>query len=186
MIINDKDALSRLGSPMNLMNKLRTATPRSGAMSLFGIGKKEETATATASPKSLIEEVTVKFNPFQATPVLKEELQPSLLPQLNSLPEMTTLDNILENHDSQIRLGLAHDKALELLNSSVALLAMNLDDVKADKLPSVITAASKVVESIRRERNDAAKSGADKEVHYHFYTPVQRAISDYPIIDVTA
>ena len=50
----------------------------------------------------------------------------------------------------------------------------------------MISAASKTVESIRRERNENAKQGKDREVHYHFYTPEQKKVSDYEVIDVTA
>ena len=65
------------------------------------------------------------------------------------------------------------------------MLALKLDEVKADKLPSVITAASKVVESIRRERMELNKSSKGKDVHYHFYNTEQRKISDYEVIEVS-
>lgn len=182
MILSDKDAVARLSSPMNLINKMKTPSSRSGAMSLFGIGLRP----VEQIKEELIEEVTVTFNPFQPSADFKEELQPSLLPQLTLPSSTTTLDNILENHDSQIKLGLAHDKALELLNRSVEMLSTKLSDIKADKLPAVVSAASKTVESIRRERNEFTKLGKDREVHYHFYTPTQKTVSDYEVIDVTA
>ncbi len=118
------------------------------------------------------------FNPFPpAMPVVEPKIESMEAPKV-------TLDHLLENHESQIKLGLAHDKALDLLNRSVDALSAKLDDVKADKLPSVISAASKTVESIRKERNEASKSGKDREVHYHFYTPEQKSVSQYEIIDV--
>jgi hypothetical protein len=180
MIINDKDALKRLDSPMNLINKLRSSDKRNNAMSLFGIGRKEE---------KLVEEVTVTFNPFKQTVPVKEESQTSLLPQLVSplqaLEDHPVLDNILENHESQIKLSLAHDKALELLNRSVEMMSLKLDDIKSDKLPSVIGAASKVVESIRKERAESSKNNKDRDVHFHFYTPQQHKMTDYEVIEVT-
>lgn len=193
MLVNNDEAAKRLASPMNLINQLRASHGNNGngnkknnAMSLFGIGRKKE--------ETLIEEVQVTFNPFST----KEESQTSLLPQLSSqalpvkiLPQVLPqserperLDNILENHESQIKLGLAHDRALDLLNRSVEALSLKLEDVKADRLPSVISAASKTVESIRKERSESAKNGKDREVHFHFYTPTQKSISEFEVIDV--
>lgn len=178
MIIKDSEAVARLNSPLNLINRLRSGNgngnKKNSAMSLFGIGRKKE------EDKEIKE---ISFNPFQT----KEQLSSSV-PAAKEIPQQasseTNLDNILENHESQIKLGLAHDKSLELLTRSVDILSAKLDDVKADKLPAVVTAASKVVESIRRERNEASKNSKDREVHYHFYTPEQRKITDYEIIDV--
>lgn len=182
MIIQDKDAIARLKSPMNLFNRLSSLSEKkTNAMSLFGIGKKNSTEQPKIEQpkKEDIEhtEVVVTFNPFQKVP-------PKDPPLPNILPEQTKLDDIIDNADSHVKLGLAHDKALDLLVNSVSHLAAKLDDVKADKLPSVIAAASKTVESIRRERVEAAKNNKDREVHYHFYTPAQKSISDYKVIDV--
>lgn len=179
MIINETDAIKRLSSPMNLMNRLRQTNndKKGNAMALFGIGKK------TVAPQGSLQkkEPEANFNPF-ITPQTSSQVPAIIPPTENPSP---TLSDILDNHDSQIKLGLAHDSALQLLSDSVAMLAGKLDDVRADKLPAVISAASKTVESIRRERNEAARVGKDKEVHYHFYTPQQKTVSDYQVIDVT-
>ena len=200
MIINDSDAIKRLSSPMNLINRLKETSSRKSAMSLFGVGRSREVfidgttvssaitgvehlVENTSLKEKLIEEVTVKFNPFST----KEESQTSLLPLSTSplLSETPLLETILGNSDSQIKLGLAHDRALELLNRSTNMLLEKLDDVSAAKLPSVISVASKTVESIRKERSEASKNNKDQSVHFHFYTPEQKKISDYEIIDVT-
>lgn len=169
MIVNDEDALKRLNSPMNLINQLRkvSSSKKNNAMALFIPPKKE-----------------VSFNPFQLNDKKVEGKEALEIVKREEKNE-TTLDNILKDNESQIKLGLAHDNALKLLNDSVQLLATKLDDVKADKLPSVISAASKTVESIRKERNENLKSNKDREVHYHFYTPQQNKISDYEIIEVS-
>src|ERR1035437_6292464 len=177
MIINDSDAIKRLSSPMNLINRLKETSSRKSAMSLFGVGRSREVfidgttvssaitgvehpVENTSLKEKLIEEVTVKFNPFST----KEESQTSLLPLSTSLvPQTSTpslqdspsLEAILGNSESQIKLGLAHDRALELLNRSTNMLLEKLDDVSAAKLPSVISVASKTVESIRKERSEA-------------------------------
>ena len=193
---------------MNLINRLKETSSRKSAMSLFGVGRSKEVSIAgsgilsaitgvehpvenTSLKEKLIEEVIVKFNPFST----KEESQTSLLPLSTSLhqdhPQIPTfeplperLDDILGNSESQIKLGLAHDRALDLLNRSVEMLATKLDDVSPAKLPAVISAASKTVESIRKERSEASKNNKDQSVHFHFYTPEQRKMSDYEIIDV--
>jgi len=146
MIIKDEDAIKRLNSPLNLINKLK-ATRRGEAMSLFGIG----------SPKKAAMAVQVK----------------------------ESLKDLIENSESQIKLKLVHDNALDLLHKATETLSTKLEDVRADKLPSVIAAASKTVESIRKERIEATKNDKDREVHYHFYTPQQNKIEDYDVIDVT-
>ena len=167
MIINDNDAKKRLDSPMNLINRLRSAngSKKNNAMTLFGIGLKKEESKAVERSESF-------FNPFQPQEPTPEPLQE------------TNLDTILKNNESQIKLGLAHDRSIDLLNRAVDMLATKLDDVSASKLPSVISAASKTVESIRKERIEAARNNKDREVHFHFYTPEQKKVSDYEVIDV--
>lgn len=182
MIINEKESAARLNSPINLINKLKSNGSRKSAMSLFirpSFAKPEETKMAVAEqPKVEIlkkeEELKaiVTFNPFEIAKQSNKESSPRV-----------SIDDLIENNETQVRLAHAHDQALELLNNSVALLSTKLEDVKADKLPSVISAASKVVEGIRKERRELNES-SDREVHYHFYTPEQRKVSEYKVIDV--
>ncbi len=178
MIINDKEAAKRLSSPMNLINKLRCSSngsKKNNAMSLFGIGKQTEEV-----------KLEISFNPFESNKNKKLESSPARnTTSSESSKPSESLDTILKNSESQIKLGLAHDKALDLLHRSVEILSSKLDDVKADKLPSVISAASKTVESIRRERSEREKNNKDREVHFHFYTPEQKRVEDYEVIDVT-
>jgi hypothetical protein len=183
MILNNKDAMSRLESPMNLINRLRsTASPKNNAMSLFGIGNNK-----TTTQKKIVEVKT--FNPFIVSETASqkiESLEPLGLEKTESSLQIlpTTIDNLISNSDNQVKLSLAHDRALGILNEAMSELSIRLNEVKADKLPSIITATSKVVESIRKERILSRANGSEREVHYHFYTPEQRKISDYEIIDV--
>lgn len=176
MLINNKAAEARLNSPFNLMNKLNShkSNPRKNAMSLFIPPKKNEVIIPEA--KELQPLTKNNFNPFANKGVLTAEENKE-----NNNP---SVEQLIENVEDQVQLSLAHNKALELLNNSVNILASKLDDVKADKLPSVISAASKVVESIRRERLEISKTNKEREVHYHFYTPIQKSISEYEVIDV--
>lgn len=168
MIVKDSDALARINSPMNLINRMSQMTNpvRKSAMSLF---------IRPELSQPLVLPAPTAFNPLTL-----DKQEETLIVTDNQL----RLDDISDDHDSKIKLGLAHDKALQLLTDSVSALALKLDDVKADKLPSVIAAASKTVESIRRERNEASKNSKDREVHYHFYTPQQKKITDYEVIEV--
>ena len=173
MIVSDKEAASRLASPSNLINRLRQST-RSEAMQLF---------TGPASQGKM-------FNPFERKEVSSATTTTVELSAVAGEPHpaentQPTLDTILQDSESQIKLGLAHDKSLSLLMKSVDLLESKLDDVSASKLPAVIGAASKVVESIRKERMESSKNSKDREVHYHFYTPSQKKLEDFEVIDVT-
>lgn len=179
MILNDKDALNRLGSSSNLMNRLSSlrSNDRKNSMNLFippSVGKKVD-----------ISIVKNEENDTEVTFIKKhvprdENIEKNNLNNLNS----PVIEELIPNSDDQVKLALAHDKAINVMNSALATLEYKLDDIKADRLPSVITAASKVVESIRRDRIEASKVGANKEVHYHFYTPQQKTIDQYEIIDV--
>jgi len=164
MIINNDEASKRLNSPLNLINKLRETKANAkakAAMAIF-IPQNRKEVTAESIP------IGSRVNAGVQHPAENTE----------------TLDSILENSEAQISLGLAHDSALKLLNSSITRLSNNIDEVKAEKLPQAILAASKVVESIRRERNEALKNNKDREVHYHFYTPEQKTLTDYEVIEV--
>lgn len=166
MLVSDSAAVARLNSPLNLINRLKENGNRKNAMNLFGIGR--ESKDLIKKEESIIE-VKSSFNPFKKIEEKKEEPQ---------------IENLIDNHDSQIKLATAHNDALEVLTSAVAMMKLKLDDVKADKLPAVITATSKVVESIRKERAEATKNGKDKVSHYHFYVPEQRKISQYEVLEV--
>lgn len=208
MIVSNDNAESRIHNPMNLMNRmqeLRSAKQKQNpAMSLFGVRRnvsevkeeiKEAIKDTTFSILEASEEtpaerqvelavVTAPFiNPFKkldsdtSDRILETETE-------TETEEKLTTDDLISDPDNKIKLASAHNDALDLLNSAVKELKIKLSDVSASKLPGVITAASKVVESIRKERLEVHKSGKDKEVHYHFYTPEQKAIEQYSVIDV--
>lgn len=185
MILNEKEAAARLNSPMNLMNRLRETSKtndRRSAMSLFIPATQKKENKLDKLNKLEHDEIVVSFNPF-STKVSSALVTPENSSQVLS-SQSERLDDVLEDHEAKIELGLAHDKAIKLLNRSVDMLSAKLDDVSASKLPQVISAASKTIESIRKERYEVAKSGKDREVHYHFYTPEQKKVTDYQIIDV--
>lgn len=178
---------------MNLMNRLNDKSIRKTAMSLFIRPKNED--------KKEIKLINVEedFNPF----ISKTTIFPPMVNEIPSEPLVKTIESVesltaflpiplpsatdlISNSENQIKLSLAHDSALDVLTRATAMIGEKLDDIKADRLPAVIAATSKVVESIRRERSEASKNNKDREVHYHFYTPSQKKISDYEVIDVTA
>lgn len=205
MIISDKDATSRLNSPLNLINRLRQNKPRNGsAMGIFTGNNGKSSAVTSQLTSAEAETQTVPeshptssqvdipeakakpwFNPFTTS----SDNLPAIIPATPASPTAEepspTLESILEDSESNIKLALAHNSAVELLSNSIELLSAKLDNVKADKLSGVITAATKTIESIRKERSEAAKTNKGKEVHYHFYTPIQKKLEDYgPILEV--
>lgn len=198
MIISDNEAVARLTSPGNLINKIKSAGSRNSAMNLFGINRNNVNSNPLASQeikaastavildeKETIEQEEIKpfFNPFNdKRDFLVLTKQEDKLPSTEQNPSVS---NLLADSETQIKLGLAHDTALSLLTDSVAMMKIKLDDIKPDKLPAVISAASKVVEGIRRERNEASKNSKGQDVHYHFYTPVSKKISDFEVIEVS-
>ncbi len=176
MIIKDKDALARLHSPDNLLNRLSSASrgtsSRKGAMDLFGVASRNN---------------TLMTNVIQADePTISEtnqELVPPSAPARES-PQVPTIDNLLENADTKIKLAQVHDLALTTLHSAITTMSIKLDDVKPEKLPAVIAAMGKTVNDIRREQNEAVRNKDGNRVNIIFYTPEQRKLTDYAVIDV--
>lgn len=162
MLIKPDEAVARLNNPLNLLNRMKNGLnggKRAEAMSLFI--RPSEVAKKVEAVKETIPTFT---NPFE-----------------NKTPK---LEQLVEESDKQIALATAHDEALGLLNDSLKAARLNIDSLDTDKLPSMITSASKVVESIRKERNEVSKNRKGQDVHYHFYTPLQRKVEEYEVIDV--
>ena len=176
MIVSNDAALKRLESPLNLINRLRAAVNhKNDAMELFTGPRSAE--KKVINPFEKREEVSSEHNSICVSAIAGE-------PHPAENTQVTTLDEILQDSDSQIKLGLAHDRSLSLLTKAVGLLESKIDDVSASKLPAAITAASKVVESIRKERFEASRINKDREVHYHFYTPERKKLADFEVIEV--
>lgn len=192
MLISNEEAIKRLTSNNNLINKMKT----NSHMSLFGVGRqaspeKVKTVDISISKKEIKDDEVIvtfnkTFNPFKEINISTSN---SLIKEIKIAEENKhpTIDQLVNNNDVQIKLSQAHDSALLVLTKSLSSLweKLDADEIKADKLPSVIAATSKVVESIRKERNEATKNHSDQSVHYHFYTPQQKKMSEYPVIDVT-
>ena len=196
MIVSNKDALDRLESPMNLINRLNSGVRRRDAMGLFGIGNGNgKPAIPTTSlvegnrESDKLEIPEVSFNPFQKSTALVPQTSNPPVPSKPTLPpssgaEAPNLDNLLGNADSQIKLSLAHDKALGVLDQALDELKIKVSEIKPDKLPGVIAATSKVVDQIQRQRIDANKARGNREVHFHFYTPERKKVEDYEVVEV--
>lgn len=177
MFVSDKDAEKRLNSPLNLINALRASNgnSRKNAMSLFirpAASQIERAESEEFKPEIKLVSNDKIVNPFEK----HEEIL---------IPSTPKTDEIVKTADAELKLGLAHNEAIDVLSRSVKMLGDKLDDIPASKLPAVITATSKVVEGIRKERLEREKTGANRDVHYHFYTPQQKSITDYQVIDVS-
>jgi len=180
MFLNKDEVKKRLNNPMNLINQMNnrvSSNSKTNAMSLF-IRPVEKNITGSNGNKTVIkeaapsQEVAVTFNnPFSKSIIIQEE---------------PTTDELIKDSDAKVKLALAHDNAIELLNRGINMMTTKLDNVKPEKLPSVINAASKVVDNIRRERIERSKTEKDQEVHFHFYEPARKQLSEYEVIEVSS
>lgn len=210
MIYSDKDIVERLNAPNNLMNRLRerSTNPRNSAMGLFGINKSSGNSDFAGFANNADDAKDIKisreatepepsfnkpFNPFAKTtpaPITPTESKEASSSESKALvpaaPQAVSIDDLVDNAEGKIQLADAYNESLGTLVDSVKLMRMKLDDIKPDKLPSVIAATSRVVESIRRERSDAAKNNRNQSVHLHFYTPERKKMTDYEVIDVAS
>ena len=192
MILNESEALARLESPHNLMNRLRSASSSRGrAMGLFGVGNNKDNINSNirdnktdSAARPLVQANPSIINPFQVVDPSSQVESVELTRTISSLQQETSVENLIENAEDQVKLTLAHNNALKVLNNAVEMLATKLDDIKPEKLPAVIGAASKVVESIRKERLDMAKTKDQMKVKINFYTPTPKKMEDYNVIEV--
>ncbi len=97
-----------------------------------------------------------------------------------------SIDHLMQDADTEIKLATAERNAIELVNSSIEIMKLKLDEVKPEKLPAFASAAGKIVTDIRRERSESAKNRSNQNVHFHFYTPEQKKLQDYEVIDVNS
>lgn len=172
MITNDNEALKRLYSPGNLMNKI--SGNRNAAMSLFGIGSGVGAGERIQPVVPPLAVITAESDPF--------EFARSLANSPEAKEETSLTDAVMDNAEARIKLSLVHDDALKVLHKAINQMGNNLDNIAPERLASVITATSKTVEGIRRERNQALKE--NKTVNIIFYTPTQKTVDQYEVIDV--
>ena len=174
MLINNKEADSRLNSPNNLLNKLRNGSlnnNKRSAMNLFGIGVKKE-----------ILEGKNNNNPFSgAIATVSKTMIPEIITGVVTDDKGAVLDSILDNAESKIKMEIVHNEALDTLVSAIRETKAGLIGVSAPKAADVAAKMSKIVDSIRSERN---KSGNTKAVHLHFYTPEQKKLEEYETVNV--
>lgn len=179
MLINKDDAEKRLNNPLNLMNRLSTLSrdsKKNSAMSLFIPSIK---SPEKQKDSALVSEDKPAFNPFDKPAVIIPEIV-----QNDKADPSPSSGELIDDIDTKIALQTAHDNSIKLVNNAINMLAIKLDSVKADKLPSVIAGASKVVESIRKERAERDKNGKNQDVHLHFYCPEPRSIESYEVVEV--
>ena len=175
MIISSEEAVKRLDSPLNLMNRIRdnghaSSSTRSRAMELFGIGKKKENSDK-------IEAIPYLLSP---QPSDNDHSSGIKVPEV-LIPEESNVEDIIDDANAKIKLSLAHDAALDTLVKSLQTINGKLDEIPPKQLVSVASATSKIVNEIRTERN---KTVGTKSVHLHFYSPEQKKISDYEEVTV--
>lgn len=178
MLINEEEMSKRLNNPLNLINRMRSglrSEPRNNAMSLFIPSSEGKDSVVVREVPSLLPAPS-SFNPFSKVPA---EIIPS------TETESVSSDDLIDSADSKVKLALAHNNAIELLNNTLDTMNKKLPEMKASALSSVANAASKVIESIRKERLEHAKNNKEENVHYHFYCPTQRKMDEYKVIEVS-
>lgn len=182
MLINNDEMEKRLNNPLNLLNRVKSGTLGSGAvkkeaLSLFTKGK------SVAVPVTETERVEVSFARSNSSTPSNLPARKETIPLPADSPSVSVL---IDDADAKIKLSQAHDNALELLTSSINSLKKKVEEgeVKASSIPSIITSASRVITDIRKERLEREKANEGQNVHYHFYCPEQKKISEFEIIDV--
>ena len=175
MIISSEEAVKRLDSPLNLINRMRdnghaSSSTRSKAMELFGIGKRKE------SPDKI---EAVSYLPSPQPSDNDNSSSEVKVPEL--VDDSRNIDDVVNDANAKIKLSLAHDAALDTLVKSLQIINNKLDEIPAKQVVSVASATSKIVNEIRTERN---KTVGTKSVHLHFYSPEQKKISDYEEVTV--
>lgn len=163
MLVNDSEVNKRLNNPLNLINRKIERTVKS-PMSLF------------IRPTEGV--------PAQVPARITPEEKPTEKPAENNSITAPSASDLVTDVDDKVKLALAHDRSIDLLNSAVEKLHGKIDEISAAKLPSVIAAASKTIEFIRKERLEKEKNNKNSDVHFHFYCPEQKKLSDYEVIEV--
>lgn len=206
MLLSEEEVQKRLTSPLNLMNRMAPAAPqnnttsRNTAMSLFGLGGsrinvpyvkpevKEETKEVNEPTIPQHSTNLIPFNnPFiETNSFIRNEIALGATREepKSEEPQAPRLEDLIDDSDTKVKMATLHSVALDTLNAAMNRLHCHIDAIHPEKLPAIITATGKVVESIRKERIELDKGGKEKNIHYHFYTPEQKSISDYEIIDV--
>ena len=210
MLVSNDSALRRLSSSENLINKMKSGFKKnSHSMQLFGMNRNSNqnnnNQNSSSAENKPVSTFAFSFNKPRQEPeeTQKESHQTdsnmadsastaiATLEKTSEISETNKilsdkpplLDDILQNADSQIKLGSVHNQALEVLESAIREIKIRIPEMKADKLPSIITATSKVITDIRRERNESNKNGR-QAVNIILYAPEQKSLSDYEVIEV--
>lgn len=163
MLVNDNEALERINSPFNLLNRIKQVSGKPKGLDIFRKNREgnEEQQKDSTQKDSAVRDAS------EANGAI-------------------SIDSLIDKPEDQIKLANAHNKALTIMNKAIDELDTRITEVKADKLPAIITAAQKVVESIRKERNESKRNREGNGVNFHFYIPEQRKISDYEVIEVNS
>lgn len=170
MILSDSDLQKRLNNPLNLLNKPKgeRASHEPKGMSLFikpSIEEKKEKIIPPAVAASI-------FDSVKAIPP--------------SESDTVTTDELISDVDARVNLELAHDNAIHVMNHAIGRVKDEVNNLDVKRLPSLITAMSKVVTEIQRTKLEHQKVSKGTEVHHHFYMPEQKKLEAYEVIEVAS
>ena len=163
MILEDTEVISRLESPLNLMNQLsRLTAAKPNPMSLF-VGSGENPISARTN----LLLVGDRFN--SAENETKTEIQSQPLSDDN-------LSELVDGAEKKIQLGIIKTKAADVLNSALDQLRIRLPEVNRVKDLSTI---AKEMNSIVTEESDK-KQNVNQQVIV--YRPILNEISKYETV----
>jgi len=186
MLINSKAADERLTSGSNLINRLRAGregSGRGGSLAIFGVGRTKE------QPPAQENKLTFTIPTFEArtelivSPPASQVASSDSSQSTNLQPATPTLDQLVPNANTELKLTQVHDKAVDVLHTAMDEVKRRLPEVqKVKDVAAIVAQMNKVVTDIRTDRNKKEKP--DGDVHIHFYTPERRQLNDYPVIEV--
>lgn len=182
MLISSDELRRRLSNPLNLLNKSE-GKGKGGAMSLFIKPSMEK--ESSVNPPLLPAESQIKEEPAEESSRELPNPTEDKATVEAEIVDSPKVDDLIDDLENKVGLSLAHDNALNALNEAINLTRTKMDDMKADKLPSVVTAMSKVVDGIIRAKQEQQKlNKGDVTVRHVFYMPEQKKISDYEVVEV--
>jgi hypothetical protein len=156
MILEDKDILERINSSNNLMNRLKLTTQRSEILPTQNRKNSIIDIPSLPSRSSVITSV-IKGN-FTNQPT--DESQPSSESDQPDSPELTrtntnpTIDELIDDLPTKIKIGTAHVCALDVLNSSLNNLKYLVDDIGSPKeLANLAMVMHKIVHDNSRPKD---------------------------------
>jgi len=157
MLLDSLDALTRVSSPDNLINRLRGLNNPASVIDI-----KSENDSVDAISKSELA-------------VVEEFLESEGLVEQSSQREIPKLDELVPDALDKIKVNLAQATALDVLQESLNDLRFRMSEVdKPEKLSRIASDASKIISNLKPKEESGPARGS-----VIIYKPVVANISEY-------